>query len=339
MDLRKIEYFLAVIAHRNISSAAEALRVSQPTLSRQIHALEHEFKTRLLVRHGRGVIPTEAGQRLHEGLRGLERQIRALRDEVISAANEPSGEVAIGIPPSPRTLLGVSLLAAFCNAYPQVSVRVSEETSGDIRDLLAQGHIDLAIVNSEEPLDGLACEPLVAEPMLLVGPREAALSLNKTTTTEHLATLPLILTTHPNSLRRMVELRLHEQGLRPNVRLQANTLPLMTDLVAQGLGYTVLPSCSVLGPVKAGILSASPLEGLRITWTVAWPTNRSLSIAGHKMLETVHKTVQQLVHNGEWTLAEVASRFPVRGHPGEARWAKAGPNSGVATEARSHQKH
>jgi LysR family nitrogen assimilation transcriptional regulator len=306
LDLRKIEYFLAVVQHRNISSAAEALRVSQPTLSRQIHTLEQEFKTPLLVRHGRGVVPTEAGHRLHDGLRGLERQIRTLRDDVIAAAREPTGEVALGIPPSPRTLLGVAIMRSFCNAYPQVSVRISEQTSGDTRDLLARGDVDLAIVNSEEPLQGLASDGLATEPMLLVGPPQAKLSLSSPTAIEQLAALPLILTTHPNSLRRMVELRLHDKGLRPQVPLQANTLPLMTDLVAQGLGYTVLPSCSVVARVQAGDVSASPIEGLRITWTVARPMNRSLNVAAGLMLRTVLETVNSLVENGTWSLATLA---------------------------------
>jgi hypothetical protein len=58
-DIRKIEYFVAVIEQGNIS-AAEALRVSQPTLSRQIHALERQFNTPLFIRHGRGMVPTIA---------------------------------------------------------------------------------------------------------------------------------------------------------------------------------------------------------------------------------------------------------------------------------------
>src|SRR5262249_56332288 len=117
-DSRKIEYFLAVVEHRNISCAAEALRVSQPTLSRQIHALERQFNTPLFVRHGRGVAPTEAGKRLQEGLRGLERQLRTLRDDVAAAAREPSGEVAIGIPPSPPLPLGAPTLRPFSQAHP-----------------------------------------------------------------------------------------------------------------------------------------------------------------------------------------------------------------------------
>ena len=236
-DSRKIEYFLAVMDHRNISSAAEALRVSQPTLSRQIHALEQQFNTPLFVRHGRGVSPTEAGNRLQEGLRGLERQLRTLRDDVAAAASEPSGEVALGIPPSPRMLLAVSIIAAFCKAYPQVAIRISEETSGDMRDLVVRGEVDLAIINPDEPIQGLAADRLASEPMLLIGPRSAKLSLDVATPIERLAELPLILTTKPNSLRRMVEQELNHRGLRPRLRVEANTLPLMTDLVAQGLGY------------------------------------------------------------------------------------------------------
>jgi LysR family nitrogen assimilation transcriptional regulator len=305
-DLRKIEYFVAVVEHRNISSAAEALRVSQPTLSRQIRALEEQFSAPLFVRHGRGVVPTEAGKRLQAGLRGIEHQLRSLRDDVVAAAGEPSGEVALGIPPSPRVLIALRIIDAFCAAYPQVTVRISEETSGDLRDLVARGEIDLAITNSDEPVQGLTSDRLVSEPMLLVGPRKAKLSLTVQTPIERLAELPLILTTKPNSLRRIVDQRLGLQRLRPQLRVEANTLPLMTDLVAQGLGYTVLPLSGVLSLVQAGQLSASPIAGLRITWTIAQPKNRDLGVAARLMTDVIFDVVRNLVKSDAWPLAEIA---------------------------------
>jgi LysR family nitrogen assimilation transcriptional regulator len=305
-DVSKIEYFLAVVEHRNISSAAEALRVSQPTVSRQIRALEQQFNAPLFVRHGRGVFLTEAGKRLHEGLRGLDHQLRTLRDDVAAAASEPSGEVALGIPPSLRVFLAVSIIDAFCKTYPQVAIRISEETSGDLRDLVARGEVDLALTNSDEPVQGLASDRLVSEPMLLVGPKDARLSLDVATPIERLAELPLILTTKPNSLRRMVELKLNLRGLRPRLRAEANTLPLMTDLVQQGLGFTVLPSCGVLSLVRAGHLSASPLAGLRITWTIARPKNRRLSVAARLLFDVVFRVVLDQVETGAWPLAEIS---------------------------------
>jgi LysR family nitrogen assimilation transcriptional regulator len=314
-DLRKIEYFIAVVEHRNISSAAEALRVSQPTLSRQIRSLEEQFNAQLIVRHGRGVVPTEAGKRLQAGLRGLEHQVRALRANVVAAVDEPSGEVALGIPPSPRVFVALRIISAFCTAYPEVTVRITEETSGDLRDLVARGEVDLAITNSDEPAQGLASDPLVTEPMLLIGPPAARLSLDVPTPIERLAGLPLILTTKPNSLRRMVDQRLSVQGLRPLLRAEANTLPLMTDLVVQGLGYTVLPLCGVLSLVKAGKVSASPITGSQITWTIARPVNRSLSVAARLMNNMIVEIVHDLAESGAWPLAKVT---PKGGGDGDA---------------------
>jgi LysR family transcriptional regulator, nitrogen assimilation regulatory protein len=307
-DIRKIVYFLAVIDHRNISRAAEALRISQPTLSRQIHALEMEFNAPLFIRQGRGVLPTEAGKRLHQGLRGLEHQLRTLKDDVTAAAGEPSGEVAIGIPPSPRELMAVAIAEEYRKLFPKVAIRFCERTSGDVRDTVARGEVDIAIINIDEPMDGLVTEPLASEPMMLVGPKSANLSLDKPTPSEKLGEVPLILTTNPNSLRRMVDFELHRLGLRPDVRAEADMLPLLHDLVINGHGYTVLPSCGVLPLIQSGRLSGSPLSNLRITWTIARPANRSLTMAGRKLADVVLQVAKQKIATGLWPLAEIAAK-------------------------------
>ena len=305
-DIRKIVYFLAVIEHRNISRAAEALRVSQPTLSRQIHALEVEFNAPLFIRQGRGVLPTEAGKRLHQGLRGLEHQLRTLKNDVAAAAGEPSGEVAIGIPPSPRELMAIAIAQEYRKRYPKVAIRFCERTSGEVRDTVARGEVDIAIVNLDEPMDGLIAEPFASEPMLLVGPKDAGLSLDVPTPTKKLGEIPLILTTNPNSLRRMVDFELLHLGLRPNVRAEADMLPLLYDLVIQGHGYTVLPSCGVFPLIQSGRLSGSPLSGLRITWSIARPANRSLTMAGRKLVDVVLQVAKEKITSGSWALAEIS---------------------------------
>lgn len=300
MDLQKIRYFFAVIEHRTLSNAAQALRVSQPTLTRQMQALESEFKTPLFVRGGRGMTLTEAGLRLQAGLQGLERQMRSLQDDVAAALIEPSGQVAVGIPPSPRKLLAVPLLQRFAKAYPRVVVRVVEETSGQLRDLIANGILDVAITNAHEPGHGVVAEPLGREQMLLIGPRHAKLSLQQVTPIARLAELPLILTTRPNSLRLIVEAALNVEGKQPNIRLEADTLPLMTDLVTAGLGYTVLPACGVRSQLKERALSASPIEDLFITWLVAKPANRALGVAAQRFYEAICDIGREQVRTGIW---------------------------------------
>ena len=268
---RKIEYFFSVIEHGNLSSAAQSLRVSQPTLSRQIQSIEHQFQTPLFVRGGRGMMPTEAGKQLHEGLQRIERQLRALKTDVAAVSLEPSGEVAFGIPPSPRGLIAVPLVKGFNAAYPRIAVRIIEETSAQLRDLVANGLIDVAVTNTYEPALGVTAQQLGRERMLLVGPVSAKLSMRRETPINVLAELPLILTTRPNSLRLTIETGLGVHGLQPNVRFEANTLPLMTDLVTADLGYTVLPACGARQLLAQRKITASPIAGLFITWLVARP--------------------------------------------------------------------
>jgi DNA-binding transcriptional LysR family regulator len=170
MDQRKIRYFFSVIKNGNLSSAAQSLRVSQPTLSRQIQAIEQEFQIPLFVRGGRGMLLTEAGKQLHEGLQSIERQLRLLKTDVTAVSVEPAGEVAFGIPPSPRGLIAVPLVRQYSSDYPRVAIRLVEETSGQLRDLVANGILDLAITNTTEPTHGTVSQILGRERLVLVGP-------------------------------------------------------------------------------------------------------------------------------------------------------------------------
>lgn len=304
MDLRKISYFFAVMQHRNLSGAAQALRVSQPTLSRQMQAFEAQFRTPLFVRSGRGMTPTDAGRRLHEGLQGLERQLHSLKDDVAAALIEPAGEVAFGIPPSPRNLIAIPLIKRFAKACPRVTVRVIEETSGQLRDLVANGVLDVAVTNFDEPMRGIVATPLGREQMMLVGPRHAKLSLRVPTPMQALGRLPLILTTRPNSLRLTIETGLSALGLRPDVRFEANTLPLMTDLVTSGLGYTVLPACGIRTLLRNKIVTASPIADCYLTWVVAKPKTRSLGIAAQTLYDMLCKIGEQMVADGTWQMPD-----------------------------------
>lgn len=300
LDLQKIQYFFAVVEHRSLSGAAQALRVSQPTLTRQMQALETDFKTPLFVRGSRGMTLTEAGQRLHSGLQGLDRQMRALKDDVAASLIEPTGEVAVGIPPSPRRLIAVPLVQQFAKAHPRVTVRIVEETSGQLRDLVANGVLDLAITNSHEPLHGVAAQSLGREPLLLVGPRTAKLSMAKATPLAALANYPLILTNRPNSLRVIIETALHVESLQPNIRVVADALPLMTDLVTAGLGYTVLPACGIRALLKERALTASPIDGFSITWLVVKPLGRSLNLAAQLFHDAILGIAQKQIGAGIW---------------------------------------
>ena len=136
--------------------------------------------------------------------------------------------------------------------------------------------------------------------MVLVGPASEKLSMRKETSLKSLAKLPLILTMRPNSLRLTIENGMGLHGLQPNIRFEANTLPLMTDLVIAGLGYTVLPMCGVRGLLKRGAVSASPIADLSITWLVARPKARTLGVAAERFYEMLCEFGRKQVHDGVW---------------------------------------
>ncbi|MGY5775197.1 LysR family transcriptional regulator [Rhizobium sp. LEGMi135b] len=300
MDPRRIQFFFSVIEHGNLSGAAQALRVSQPTLSRHIFAIEEQYKTKLFIRSARGMILTEAGRQLQQGLLNIDRQLRLVKADVESVSLEPTGEVTFGIPPSPRALFGTQLVKAFTAAYPRIIVRVIEETSAQVRDLVSNGSLDVAIINTHEPSHGTISQRLGRERVLLVGPPDAGLNMSKELTVRELAELPLILTTRPNSLRLIIENAFGLQGMLPNVKLEANMLTTISDMVAAGLGYAVLPACGVLHLIENGQVSASPIKGLSVTWLAARPKDRSVGAAAERFYQMVCELGAQQVRDGIW---------------------------------------
>ena len=300
MEVSDIDLFLIVTEHQSLRRAAETARLSQPTLTRRIQSLEETYGTPLFVRNGRGVQLTAAGVLLRLRLMPLRRHLDSIREEVAAAGLNAGGEVSLGLPPSLRVLLARRIVQQFCTAYPAVTVRLTEETSGEVRDLVALGQLDLAITNVLEPIAGLTSQPLATEPMLVVGPKSAGLDPASTMSFSDLAGLPLILTRAPNSLRRLVENGLGRLGLKPNVRLEANALPLMTDLVELGVGYTVLPSSGAMPAVLDGRVSAAKLEGVFIAWVITRSRDRALSPAARALLNIITEEARASMTDGTW---------------------------------------
>ena len=103
MDLKQIEYFVRVAELGSFTRAAVVLNIAQPALSRQVRLLEVELRQNLLVRNGRGAVPTEAGKVLLEHGRGILHQVERAREELGRVRGALAGRVAIGLPTSVPT--------------------------------------------------------------------------------------------------------------------------------------------------------------------------------------------------------------------------------------------
>src|ERR1700747_3179676 len=146
MDFRQLKTFACVAELGSLSKASDTLRVAQPALSRQIKLLEHELRTELFTRHGRGIAVTDAGRLLLARTGGIVRQIDQIRDDIQSAGGAPSGRVVLGLVPTVSCVLSARLARRTVETYPGISLCIVESYSGHLIEWLHRGEMDLAVI-------------------------------------------------------------------------------------------------------------------------------------------------------------------------------------------------
>jgi LysR family nitrogen assimilation transcriptional regulator len=306
MNVRQLQYFLQIAELRSFTRAANVLHIAQPALSRQIRALEEELGTALFHRFERGVTLTEAGLLLRERAATILRDLERLRDDIAAHGTEPRGEVSLGMPPSMREMVTVPLAGELRARHPQVVMHLLEGISVFLNEQVRLGKIDCAVVSDLEPLTQVESEPLLSEQLYLLAPVGAGLRTDQPVPLQTVAEQTLILTSRPNSLRLIVENALAAAQLPLRIAIDGNSTAAMVDLVAKGIGCSVLPYCAADAGLRDGRLSAAPVEGLRVSWTVIYSRERGLSPAGLLIRGLLQELVRGRVHAGTWPSATLA---------------------------------
>ena len=245
MDLKQLDYFVTVADVGGFSRAARLLGVAQPALSRQVRSLEVELRQALLLRNGRGVVPTEAGRRLLAHARGIVQQVERARAEVNDLAGAPVGRVVIGLPPTLARVLTAPIVRDFRQRVPDAQVSIVEGLSATIQEWVQVGRVDVGVVYDLHYSPAIELSPLMEEALCLVGP--ASQRERGAVPLRQLPRYPLIMPARPNAIRMLVEARLAAIGLKPNVTLEIDAIPAILELVGEGFGYAVLSERAVVG--------------------------------------------------------------------------------------------
>lgn len=255
MDLRQLEYFVAVADAGSFSRAATVLHLAQPSLSRQVALLETDLGQRLLVRTGRGVALTEAGAALLVHARRMLELARQARDELGELGGSPSGRIVVGLPPWVALGLSVPLVNAFRQRFPRAVITVLEGLSVSLRESLVAGRLDLALLFDPPPSPQLRCTTLLRERLLLVAPPGTPLPARVGLAA--LARYPMVLPSAPNAIRSLVDDALRQRAVSLDVIAEVGAVQTVLRLVAQGTGHTLLPESAVTG--ADGTLSCAPV--------------------------------------------------------------------------------
>ena len=243
MDLRQLTYFVRVAELGSFTRAAIALRVAQPALSRQVRLLEVELRQNLLIRNGRGAVPTEAGELLLAHGRGILHQVERAREELDRMRGTLAGRVAVGLPPSIGRVLTVPLMRSFRQRMPEARLSVIENLSAAVQAQLLSGGLDIAVLYDARPTPGLDLQLLLHQPLVLVGRRPAGLQEDPPPPPLSLAEvsrLPLVIPSRPNAIRMYVESEMARIGSSLQVALEIDGVSAILDLVADGAGFAVL---------------------------------------------------------------------------------------------------
>jgi DNA-binding transcriptional LysR family regulator len=283
VELRQLEYFVAVAEAAHFTRAAEALHVAQPSLSQQIRSLERDLGAPLFERTSRRVRLTAAGESLlphaRRALAAAEDARRAVREQTAT----PSGVVTLGTTPTVGAYLLPPWLAKFSAAYPRVEVRLHEEGALALETDLDRGAIDLAVITLPPRHPALQAAVLLVEELALgvapdhpfAGRQEIALAEARDE--------PFILYREGYGLRDSVLSACHAAGFRPRVVLDGGETETVLRLCAAGLGVTLVPPLALDGstgrPCPVRLLPPAP----RRTLGLAWRNERYLSRAARAL--------------------------------------------------------
>jgi LysR family nitrogen assimilation transcriptional regulator len=272
MDLKQLEYFVNVVDLGGFSRAARFLRVAQPAISRQVRSLEVELRQSLLLRNGRGAVPTEAGRRLLEHARGILQQVDRARRDVDETKGAPVGQVVIGLPPTVARHLTLPVVREFRQRFPQASLSIVEGLSANIQEWLSVGRVDVGLVYNPTATPAIEYRVLLEEPLCLVCAHNKGLPPGTLRLAE-LPRFPLLIPSRPHAIRMLVESRLAGLGLRPQVAMEIDAVPAILELVADGHGFAVLSPRALQGATTARRLHTRTIVRPQLTSALAIVTS------------------------------------------------------------------
>jgi LysR family transcriptional regulator, regulatory protein for tcuABC len=300
MELRQMRYFVKVCELGSMGRAALELELATSALSQQISRLEGELSTRLLQRQSTGVTPTDAG------LAFLQQAQLTLRhaDEAIRAAQQArlSGHVSIGLAPTTASVLGVPLIQAMAERYPDVRLHLVEALSGHLSAMLNARQLDLAIVFRADTARRWSVTPLLHERLYAIGAvRLPGLPAGQSVRLAQLATLPLILPSGTHGLRALIDAAFARVRVAPLVISEIDGLALLMDAVRAGRGATIQPGAATArlsdGKLTQSVISDAHAGRDNLLASLSDDELSPAALAARVVLAGVART---LVGEGRW---------------------------------------
>ncbi len=303
VTFRQLNALLAVAETENFTRAAERLRMAQPMVSGLIRELEAELGFRLFDRSTRRVALTEAAAEFLLDAKRLTGDFDAAIRRAREVATRQRGHITVGAPPLLAVALLPSVIAAFAQSSPGVSITVIDRSVSVIYQLLLDGEINLAVGTFRRDEDGIARIPLVSYQFAVLCRADHPLAANLRPRWSDLAGVPLVALRHGNGIREQLETGYATAGLAPELAFELDQITTVVAMVEAGFGIAVLPLYAITA-LSSPSLVARPLVEPPVTREidVGHRENRSLSPAAQDFVRLLRISAIQLQSRGEQML-------------------------------------
>ena len=289
MNLRDLDYLVAVADTGHFGLAADRCRISQPTLSMQVKKLEAELGVALFERSPRGALTTAIGAEIVARARHVQEEVRQMREIAARGATGFGGLFRLGVIPTAGPYLLPRILPVIQATYPRLEAHLREAMTARLLSLLHDNELDAAILS--EPIDepGLDRAELLSERFVLAAsPARADMLLDPDRGAAR-AGAPVLMLEDGHCLKDQTVLVCRRLGLQPAQRVQASSVETLRQMVALGYGLAVLPELAMRAPFAGsgegpGAVVAEPLAGadcsrrLVLVWRRTFPRPEQLQI-------------------------------------------------------------
>lgn len=273
MNLRDLKYLVALADLRHFGKAADACFVSQPTLSTQIRKLEDELGVPLVERAPRKVMLTAAGQDAVQRARRIVAEVEEMKDAARRSHDPASGVLRLGVFPTLGPYLLPHAVPALHASFPRLELLLVEEKSDVLLQRLRDGKLDAALLALPVHDDQLHAELLFEEPFLLAAPAHHPLAQAQHLHLDTLTDEALLLLEDGHCLRDQALDVCRLSGAHEKSGFRATSLETLRQMVAIGIGVTLLPALSVCAPVvqPAGLrvvrfVDPAPSRKIALIW-------------------------------------------------------------------------
>jgi LysR family nitrogen assimilation transcriptional regulator len=315
VDVKQLRFFLGVLEKRSFTKAAQFLHIAQPALGLHIRRLEAELGVKLLVRHSRGVAPTEAGTLLARYAESVIKEFARMRQDMLDFSGAVRGHVAIGMSAAVAMTLGAPLVQQVSRKHPEVGLRLVEGLSERLMEWLDSEAIDVALTYNLGTGRPIVSEPLIEDRLQYVAGAKQRGQAKPIALADALA-VPLILPSRGHLVRDMVEEHAARLAKPVSCQIEVNSVLATLELVRAGIGASIMPLGVALGAsAHASALVARPIvrPEIRRTLNLAFSSRRPQSKAMDAVCTEIRLAALALVARGApgWRAAAPSPRETV----------------------------